>query len=266
MYNSQPGDSYYERRSQVSTNTDHNRTVEDESLKHSASLDLFSDVRFNASKRHLSFLASYWDIQSFGICVAAANIFIAWGSGFSNGFWEFFFATALSAFSFINLFLCIAEITSIVPFGGGTYALARVTTGPYIGFLVGCCESIGNIVMALVNMMPLGTTITYMFGGDPYYEPLYWFLIYVLVIAMEFAGRRFYFTFLRCVAFLSLAIIVLYLIVSFQSLKISQYIPNINSSFGKGIDEFMPLLYPSGWWYLGVDILPLISDEVRDVS
>lgn len=225
------------------------------------------DLSISASQSHLKYVANFWDVLSFGICVAAANIFIAWGSGFRQGFWDFFFATVVSSFSFINLFLCIAELVSIVPYGGGAYALARVTAGPYIGFLVGCCESIGNIVFAFVAMLPLGTTITYIFDGDPQYEPLYWLIIYGVVIGAEFAGRKFYFSFLRFVAFLSLSIITLYFIVSFQQINPDKYIPSlIKSTYREGIVDAFPLLMPAGWWYYGIEIMPLINDEVRNVS
>ncbi len=218
-------------------------------------------------KKSISYEANFWDVLSFGICVAMGNIFIAWGSGFNNGFWDFFFATVISSSCFICLFLCIAEIVSIVPFAGGAYALARVTAGPYLGFLVGCCESIGNIVFTFVAMMPLGTTITYMFDGDPKYEPLYWLLIYVVVIATEFAGRKVYFSFLRCVAFLSLVIIALYLIISIQALKVEKYIPDLlRTTYRGGMKEVLPLLPPAGWWYYGLEIMPMMSDEVKNVS
>jgi amino acid transporter len=45
---------------------------------------------------------------------------------------------------------------SILPFSGGTYGFARVTVGPYFGFLVGCFESFGNILYSVIGMIELG--------------------------------------------------------------------------------------------------------------
>eukprot|EP01040_Poterioochromonas_malhamensis_P003126 gene3126-3327_t len=241
MYNQRPSnydDSHYDEKSEISyLDTPFQRNYEDSALVH-------SEV---SSKKGNAYIANFWDVFSFGICVASANIFIEWTLSFENGFWDFFFASTLSSSSFIALYLCVAEMVSILPFAGGTYALARVTAGPYVGFLVGCCESMGNIIFAFIAMMPLGTTITYMFGGDPYYEPLYWFLIYVLVIAMEFA--------------------VLYITVSIQDIDVEKYIPSIvGNTYRGGITDVFPLLPSAGWWYFGMEIMPLINDEVENAK
>lgn len=269
MYNRNPAVvySYFEEKQDASKPNLPELDQKIESPIQSRTINLLSDKELRASKRHLSYVANFWDVLSFGICVTMGNIFIAWGSGFRQGYWEFFFATALSSSCFLCLFFCIAEVVSIVPFGGGTYALARITVGPYIGFLVGACESVGNIIFTLVAMMPLGSGITYMFGGNPKYEPVYWLLLYLLMIATEFAGRKFYFNFLRCIAVLSLSIITLYVIVSAQNIDTSKYIPSLEqNTYSDGITELLPLLYPAGWWYFGIEIIPLISDEVENVS
>eukprot|EP01040_Poterioochromonas_malhamensis_P003121 gene3121-3322_t len=252
MYNRNPAVvySYFEEKQDASKPNLPELDQKIESPIQSRTINLLSDKELRASKRHLNYVANFWDVLSFGICVTMGNIFIAWGSGFSQGYWDFFFATAISSSCFLCLFFCIAEVVSIVPFGGGTYALARITVGPYIGFLVGACESIGNIIFTLVAMMPLGSGITYMFGGNPKYEPVYWLVLYVLMIATEFAG-----------------IITLYIVISAQNIDTSKYIPNLeHNTYSDGITELLPLLYPAGWWYFGIEIIPLISDEVENVK
>ena len=74
------------------------------------------------------------------------------------GFWEYVISTVVITAAYIALMLCLAEMSSILPFGGnffrffsslfsfehsfhfilgGSYGFARVTIGPYLGFMIG---------------------------------------------------------------------------------------------------------------------------------
>jgi L-asparagine transporter-like permease len=119
-------------------------------------------------------------------------------------------------------------------------------------------------------MIPIGTNITYIINGNPCYEPLYWFLLYFAVISIEFTGRKSYFRFLNVFALLILLLVILYVIVSSQHIQLHTYIPTDNQQFEgqvfrRGIRDMMPILPIAGWYYFGIEIMPLISDEVKNV-
>ena len=225
---------------------------------------------------------TFWNVYSFGICLIFTNIFIAWSAGLANGYWDFLISLIFISTAFVCLHLCIAEMVSVLPFSGipvqdfnffinsiltgGTYGFARVTVGPFAGFLVGCCESIANIVYTLIGVMPIGTTITYIFDADPKYEPMYWVFTYIAIIAVEFMGRKLYFHFLNTYAFGLVMILVFYLILSFQSVDTERYIPTTKHNvLENGIEGFLGLSPVVGWFYIGLETMPLISDEIRDV-
>lgn len=150
---------------------------------------------------------------------------------------------------------------------GGTYGFARVTVGPYLGFLVGAFEAMANIAYTFVGMMPIGTSLTYILNGDPIYEPLYWFLAYVTVIGMEFMGRKVYFKFLNAYAFAIIMIVIFYLILAIQSVDVDTYLPPVKGNlFKNGMSDLMSIWPIVGWFYLGFETMPLISDEIQNVS
>lgn len=147
------------------------------------------------------------------------------------------------------------------------YGFARVTAGPFIGFLVGCCEAIANIIYTVVGTMPVGTTITYIFNSDPKYEPMYWVFSYFSIILSEYLGRKIYFNFLNTYAFVLIMLLVFYLIISFQSIDTDKYIsPPEGRVFSGGIADFLSIVPTVGWFYFGFETIPLISDEIRDAK
>lgn len=213
----------------------------------------------------------FWDVLSFGICVSASNCFIDWSSGFSNGYWDFFFTSLIASFVFISLHLCIAEMVSVLPFAGGMYAFARITCSPYIGFLVGSFEVVGNIIYAAIAMIPIGSSITYITGFHQNYEPIYWFIAYSLVILIEFTGRKWFFLFLRWMALITIVLLLFYIIISIQDIHPLQYIPSQphemkSHLFSNGISNMFSVVPISGWYYFGIEIIPLVSDEIQNVS
>jgi amino acid transporter len=155
---------------------------------------------------------------------------------------------------------------SILPFSGGSYAFARVTVGPYIGFLVGCFECLGNMIYSMIGMIPLGSYITYMIGGNKRWEPLYWLAIYVVMLLNEFSGRRRYFDLMRVVAFLLVMTLVFYIIISIPNSNSKKYLPedSIDLMFQGGATEFLTAFPFSSFFFFGMEIIPLISDEVKD--
>jgi ethanolamine permease len=211
-------------------------------------------------------IANFWDVLSLGICLTASNLTFTWSIALSKGFWTFFFTTVIISSVFICLHLCIAEMSSILPFSGGTYGFVRVTVGPYCGFLVGCFETIGGMIFTMVGVIILGHYITYTVKGDVKYEPIYWLVLYMLIIINEFSGRKYYFKMLNLVAIAFLCLFVFYIIVSSRHIDVGQYLPtnSINDSFRGGMDDFFHVMPFSAFFYFGMEMIPLVSDEVKN--
>lgn len=97
-----------------------------------------------------------------------------WSDGFQYGFWAMIAVYFTMAFAYLCLMLSMAEISSCLPFSGGSYALARVTTGSLIGFLVGI-TLLGN---SAVIMMIVGIIVTRAIQlRQLYSQVIVWFLL-----------------------------------------------------------------------------------------
>lgn len=76
--------------------------------------------------------------------------YFAWNAGLSAGFGSFVIATILTGIAYVCLIFCCAETTSALPFAGA-FGLARCILGFYLGFLVGCIETLEYIIYVAVS-------------------------------------------------------------------------------------------------------------------
>jgi ethanolamine permease len=255
----------------VSERKEDDNPIDDESLDEENVIESFNGVQMPKVKIKNSTdvsnqIAGYWDLLSFGVCVVAVNIVFGWPVALARGFWPTFFGNIFTSLLFICLHLCIGEMISILPFSGGSYGFARVTVGPYIGFLVGCYESISNIVYSFTGMIPLAKYFTYIIDGDPRYEPVYWIVLYVLILINEYSGRVYYFRMLRTAAFLSVVVYVLYIFVSIPNIDTKRYIPtdSLQHSFPGGVFDLLGALPFTAFFFVGMEMMPLVSDEMKN--
>jgi ethanolamine permease len=225
--------------------------------------------KFAENSRFLR-VANYWDVLAFGICLTSANLsYGAWHFGLILGFWSFFFATLIISTVFFALHFCIAEMISILPFSGGMYGFARVTVGPYLGFIVGCFESMGNILNTMYGMIQLGHYFCFITSTRQKYLPAFWLMFYVIIILNEFMGRKYYFRLMRVTAVLILLIFVFYTAISIPKTHPKKYFNEsqaVDQTFFYGAELTIVSLQYAAFIYFALEIIPLVSDEVKNAK
>mmetsp|Transcript_28876 Transcript_28876/g.48477 ORF Transcript_28876/g.48477 Transcript_28876/m.48477 type:complete len:120 (+) Transcript_28876:48-407(+) len=80
-------------------------------------------------------VCGFWHIFFFTITFVMGDLVVTWNHGLKSGFWEYLIANTMIGLAYVGLVLCQAEMTSMLPFSGGTYGFARVTLGPFVGYL-----------------------------------------------------------------------------------------------------------------------------------
>jgi amino acid transporter len=71
------------------------------------------------------------DGWAFGIVIVIGGQFIGWNEGLEAGFGSFFIGTFLVGIAFFNLVLCLAEISSALPFPGLSLCLS-ISLSPHL--------------------------------------------------------------------------------------------------------------------------------------
>lgn len=117
------------------------------------------------------------------------------------------------AFAYLCLMLSMAEISSCLPFSGGSYALARVTTGSLIGFLVGITDRVALLGNLAVIMMIVGIIVTRAIQlRQLYSQVIVWFVLMAVTFAALWQPSQ---TWRVWIPLISSAIIYLVLLATF---------------------------------------------------
>jgi amino acid transporter len=100
------------------------------------------------------------------------SVYSGWVSGLSWGYGYVLIFSIVSSVTFFIYICCMSELTSTLPFPGGTYALARLTVGFYPGFLVGCAEifyyllAVAIYNFALISVINVVWPVTMPYQGE----------------------------------------------------------------------------------------------------
>jgi ethanolamine permease len=151
---------------------------------------------------------------------------------------------------------------------GGVYGFIRATTGPYYGFIVGCCEAMQNICYVSATAIPLAKMTAYACGLSSDYEPLFWVLFYITSLAINIAGNQVFWKFNYAIGLISLLLIIAYILGTIAYADFSKYVEqeeavNDNAFDGQGMMKFLPIV---AWFFIGVESLPLCGRDCAEVN
>ncbi len=219
-----------------------------------------------------------------GITIVIGGQLFSWNVALKAGFYSFLFSTIFVGSGYFCLCLCLAEMTSILPFAGkifcipvgallnrfcsgGAYGFARVTLGPLGGYLVGCCESIENILYVPAALILFGSMLTTLLGVSADLEPVWWLLFYLSALAIQTRGGALFWGFTILFGIVSLLLVVLYCLATPARADFRQY---AHHSYSDDVSfevrqclKYLPL---ASWWFVGVEGLPLACNLAHDVS
>jgi ethanolamine permease len=211
--------------------------------------------------------AGKYDIYWLGITIVIGGQLIYWNQGLAEGFWPFFLTNCFVASGYICLTLCLAEMTSFLPFAGGSYGYARCALGPIPGFLVGICETIEYVLYVASAVLELGNLISYSLGTSPVYEPLYWLLFFVLSLFIQIYSIRLFWSFNMIIGALTTLLILLYFFSSIPSFDYSSTLASEHSFHVNGGFSYFLFYFPlASWFYVGVEVMTLSCSEVKDAG
>eukprot|EP00981_Chlorochromonas_danica_P004091 scaffold795_cov164-Ochromonas_danica.AAC.1 len=125
----------------------HNNKVEPDA-KSGASVQTAEETMALKTKEDvvLKYNASPIQVFFMGISIIIGGQFMDWNKGLVMGLWECFISLAIVAIGYFCLTFCLAEMTSILPFSGGSFGYVRCSLGPRVGYDVGFCESMAYML------------------------------------------------------------------------------------------------------------------------
>ncbi|EQC29173.1 hypothetical protein SDRG_13046 [Saprolegnia diclina VS20] len=203
------------------------------------------------------------DLYALGITIVVGGQYFSWNAGLVAGFYSYLGATLLMGVAYCCMALCLAEISSALPFAGGAYGIARCSLGFYLGFMIGCCETLEYIAYVASSVLTLGDMLTMLLPALGPARPALWLLIYALALSLHLAGGAVFWRANRVLAFLALLIIVAYIL---GSLAVTSPTANASSDalYRFEFRQVLKQMPESAWFFVGIESLNMASDDVAN--
>lgn len=158
---------------------------------------------------------------------------------------------------------------------GGAFGFSRATHGTYVGFLIGCCESIEYVLYVSTSVIFLGALCTDIFQTPRGFEPLYWAAFYLPAVGLHVLSDRFLHRFHCGVAIIMLTLIAVYCTATIPIANFAKHAPlplasldgpSLSRFFRGGMRVFVNALPLTMWFYVGVEAVPMASEVTVNVS
>jgi ethanolamine permease len=198
-----------------------------------------------------------------GITIVIGGQYFCWNAGIAAGLYSFFIAYLLVGTAYVALCCCTAEITGALPFAGGAYGLARCTLGFYPAFMIGCCEALEYIAYVSTSTIAFVDLVVDTMPDLKLYRPVLWGLFYLSALVFHIKGGRAVWVFNLALGVVSLLIVVLYCIGSLPFVDFEEYAVDADLEFVDGFQGFMKALPLAAWFFVGVESLPMVSDQIE---
>jgi amino acid transporter len=220
-------------------------------------------------KRTLVYKPSNLDIWALGITIVIGGQYFCWNAGLNAGICSNAIALILMGSAYLCLTLCMSEMSSVLPFAGGAYGLGRCSLGFYIGFIIGCCETLEYIAYVSVSVVSLSDLIYEIHPETSrIFEPLIWLGIYALANIIQIHGTGCFWRFNMAIAWISLLLVVIYVIGSIQFMDFTRYSNDVRNSssiyFIGGFPNFMKNLPTAAWFFVGIESLNTLCNVVTE--
>jgi len=218
-----------------------------------------------------SHMITAFDVWMLGIAVVVGGQYFGWNLGLTCGFGSYVVATLLMGSAYFSLILCTSEIASGLPFAGGAYGLARVSLGYYLGFAVGCSESIEYILYTAASTIAFGQMTLTVFGLNESLAPVVWLVFYLSATSIHIYGGVTFWYITYVLTIVSLLILLMYCLGALAFVDFNQYAGYVAAAdddtvvsqseyFIGGGEGFMAALMNAAWFYVGVESLAFASD------
>lgn len=187
-----------------------------------------------------------------------------WNKSYEAGFGGIMFNILFVGSGYIVLCLCLAEMSSALPFSGGIYGFVRAASGPYYGYVVACFEVLFNIVYISALVHPLAI-LPHEIGAAPHtFTPVFIFIIYASVLIICLLGGKVFWTTNGILGATCVALMVIYLVGSLVDVGthsvFTEYCKNIPMTGWATMTARQGIAHQ----FLGVQYLPLNSKFVKE--
>ena len=204
-----------------------------------------------------------FDIWALGITIVLGGQYFSWNFGLVAGVGTYGIAVLLVGIGYITLICCISEVTSALPFTGGSYGLTRCALGNYWGFLIGCAETVEYIFYTAASVIALESMFEIILPNLQHFPPVTWLIIYTFCVTIHIFGGRYFWIFNRFIAITCVLVVLLFVFGSMKYVDFNQYAAwpstidnSVSNPWFVGDFKAFMVVYPlAAWLFVGVETL-----------
>eukprot|EP00981_Chlorochromonas_danica_P013050 scaffold5741_cov203-Ochromonas_danica.AAC.1 len=206
---------------------------------------------------------SLWEVTLLGVSLVAGNHVHYWNAGMPGGAIDFLIPTTVTGACYMCLLLCLAEMTSALPFGGGLYGIARLTMGPYVGFLMACCEMLQSIIFTASLIYPAGNEIAALLGLSRWYALPFWVFLLALALLVNVVEVKYFWRSNVVLVGVVVILFCVYYAVSMPCMDCDRYAGGVLEGKVSAANWFKYCILPS-YFFDGLVLLPMACNDASE--
>eukprot|EP00981_Chlorochromonas_danica_P011637 scaffold4169_cov194-Ochromonas_danica.AAC.1 len=154
-------------------------------------------------------------------------------------------------------------MTSALPFGGGLYGIARLTMGPYVGFLTACCEMLQSIIFTASLIYPAGDDLAMLFGLSRWYALPFWVFLLALALLVNVVEVKYFWRSNVVLVGVVVILFCVYYAVSMPCMDCDRYAGGVLEGKVNATKWFRCWFLPS-FFFDGLTLLPMACNDASE--
>jgi ethanolamine permease len=211
-------------------------------------------------------------LWTFGVGAVIPGDYYGWNLGLEAGFWGLGIATIVMAGMYFCLIYSLAEMSAMLPQAGSLYSYTRSAFGPFWGYLCGILVATEYILATAALIVTIATYLKLLIPALPLF--LAWLILYAAFVAIVIYSLEVTWFASVILTFFSIAVLAIFYGAMLTSGTFHlELLFNVPAEAGqsaswlpKGWQGVFSALPYAIWFYLAIEILPLASEETKNVS
>ncbi|KAJ3258660.1 hypothetical protein HK103_003449 [Boothiomyces macroporosus] len=242
-------------------------------------LDLFQFTLIKVDDDYLKqrLLHPSWISKSyllfFSIATVISGEYSAWNMGLVNGWGSLFSAAIIANLYYWCLLLCLAELSTAMPFSGGQLTFVAATMGNVFAYIVGFTVFMQFLLLYSQTALVVGDFYMTLAGLTNQQMEYYQYFVNLIVILFCSAIATDLKLFCRVVwglTAISIIMIVVVLILMIPKFHLGAFQMNLGFDNGpflnNGITGIFQSIPYAIWLFIGIECTPNLAEEVDDVE
>ncbi|TSI11488.1 ethanolamine permease [Lysinibacillus sp. BW-2-10] len=204
-------------------------------------------------------------LWTIGVGIVISGNYFGWNFGLlESGYLGMIIATVIMAIMYLTMTLGISELSTALPYAGGPYSFARRAMGKYFGFITGVGVVLQYVIAAPIIAIGIGGYISFLFPAVSTVAAAA--IMYIFFMIIHIVGIKEYATLEMILVFIALGLLALMYFVGLPQIQMENLFSSDSALIPGGFAGVWSALPYAMWLFLAIEMLPMLSEETRDVQ